>query len=93
MPQCVKCPKKQRMLNAGDLCKTCLDKETEHDANEEDNDENIITEEELDKPINIATLRDISNIIKKFIDPVFKKMEKLIKPIKEISSSNTISQQ
>ena len=89
MPQCVSCPKKQAILNAGNLCKSCFDNNADGDEiRDEDEEVDPLADEDLDKPINLATLRDISNIVKKLTSPIVKKMENLVKPIKEKANSN-----
>ena len=89
MPQCVSCPKKQAILNAGNLCKSCFDNNVDGDEiRDEEEEVDPLADEDLDKPINLATLRDISNIVKKLTSPIVKKMENLMKPIREKANSN-----
>ena len=88
MPQCVSCPKKQAVLNAGNLCKSCFDKNGAQETEEANAEEEAFNDEELDKPIHLATLRDLSNVVKKITDPILKRVEKLINPIKEKANAN-----
>ena len=89
MPQCSNCPRKQAILNPGDLCKGCFEKDDDSDDHPEVEDEEVqFEDEELDRPINLATLRDILNIVKKLTDPILQKMEKLTKPLKDKTKAN-----
>ena len=90
MPQCSNCPKKQAILNVGELCKACFDRQNgaTDELNENDLEVMDMEDEDLDRPINIATLRDILNIVKKFTDPILQKMEKLTNPLKDKTKAN-----
>ena len=88
MPQCSSCPRKQAILNPGDLCKACFEIDNDN-ADQDDVEEEVqFEDEELDRPINLATLRDILNIVKKLTDPILQKMEKLTNPLKEKTKAN-----
>ena len=70
MPQCCKCPKRQSILNPGDLCKDCY------------GDTSILVQVEpdaleLSKKVNDMTLGDIVNVIKRIISPITEKLDKL----------------
>ena len=88
MPQCSNCTKKQAILNPGDLCKGCFEKDGDDDHPDAEEEEIQFEDEELDRPINLATLRDILDIVKRFTDPILQKMEKLTNPLKEKTKAN-----
>ena len=72
MPQCVRCTKKQPRLNVGDLCKECFEKDQPAAEATEP-----IEEAELAKSVNEMTLGDIVNVIKRIVEPITSKLDKL----------------
>ena len=66
MPLCSACPRKQSLLNPGDLCRTCYEENQQVLPNVEEELESM----DLTKNVNELKLGDIVNVIKLVIKPI-----------------------
>ena len=70
MPQCTNCPRKQSILNPGDLCRECY-------GNSAHNNVALSLDIDMAKRVNDMTLGDIVNVIRQIITPLSEKLDKM----------------
>ena len=70
MPLCSNCPRKQAILNPGDLCRECYGNSTSSNAA-------LPLDIDLTKRVNDMTLGDIVNVIRQIITPISEKLDKM----------------